>query len=157
MRSRATLALLALVLPVALGVAAGCSRTPAPAPAQSPAQAPVVSAMAAAQKRSEIATSFPVQVPVAQGEVARGQAQSASVWDYELAVAAPRESVAAWYRSAYGAAEWKVVGESTSADGVLRIQLMKGFAETQLDLAEEGGSTRVRAIVGLSEPVFDTQ
>ena len=57
--------------------------------------------MTAEEKVSQIATSFPIQVPVAAGSVVRGEAQGDSAWVYQIIVPGSVARVQAWYLQAY--------------------------------------------------------
>jgi hypothetical protein len=112
------------------------------------------------QVRSEIASSFPIEVPVPAGQVARGQAQGSDAWDYEVVVEAPQADVVAWYREGYVGRSWQLVQErDVSADSSVgtELTLRKGAAESRIVVIEEGRRTRAKAVLGIGAPVLEVQ
>jgi hypothetical protein len=153
----------AVSIVVALSMAAllgGCAPKTA-APTQQPS-APVTSAveiprMSAAEKRSMIASSFPVQVPVPQGRVLRGKAQGEDAWDYEIEIAAAPSDVVRFYSGWLGKADWRLVGDQTEGDS-RTLTLVKGGAESRIVITAAGaGATNVSAVLGVGAPVLNTQ
>lgn len=150
-------AVLALSLVLASLALSGCARAKAPEPAtQQEAKSVTIEAMSPEQKQSLIATSFPMEVPVAVGKVARGEAQGPDAWDYELSVAAPLSDVETWYRQAYSSRNWQL-SERTQGAGLLSLTFVKGAAQSRVDLSEKGASTTVSVILGVGAPVLQTQ
>jgi hypothetical protein len=153
----AALVLVALVASVTL--LGGCSQKAA-SPSQSAdsldgvAPAPLTQ-MTPAEKTSKIASSFPMQVPVPEGDVQRGEAQGGSAWVYEIVVSGDVKSVQRWYLDVYAGSEWTVLART---DTVLDLQ--KNRAQTQLRFeGVRGGEqpkTRVTAGIGVGTPVLET-
>ena len=136
----------------------------APVDTAVPAAAPQVSTatvvrMEPAQTRAEIATNFPVEVAVAEGQVLRGEAQGPGAWDYEIVVVAPPATVAAWYREQYRLRSWELVESQDPASGAVRLTLRKGSAESEVTIEPMGKGTgsKVRAILSTSERVLEAQ
>ena len=149
-------------------VLAGCG-APAATPTAAP-QAPAAQgggatqgspsglvAMGLEQIRSEIDSGFPVETPVPEGEVVRGEAQGPDAWDYELIVSAPVSSVVDWYRQAYGSRSWAVTDERPIEGGGIEVTLQKGGAGTRVTATPEGQGTRVVVVLGIGESVLQTQ
>lgn len=150
-------ALIAFSLIVASVVLSGCSRTESPEPAAEPqAPAATIAAMSFDQKQALIATSFPMEVPVPEGNIARGEAQGEDAWDYELTVAAGLGEVEDWYRQAYGSRNWKLT-DRAQGDGSVSLTFVKAAAQSRVDLAENDGSTTALVILGVGAPVLQTQ
>ena len=110
-------ATLAIAAALAAGLLGGCasatSRSAQPSSAgQGQTRAAVRAAnlarMTPEQKRSLIASDFPIEVPVPAGSVTRGESQGGSVWDYRIEVPDEPRAVAAWFAEAYGHAEWQI-------------------------------------------------
>jgi hypothetical protein len=155
----------------ALGVivaCSGCAKPESPSPAQTAASAPQsapIQAMTPDAKRSAIAASFPIEVPVPDGEFTRAQAQGSDAWDYTLKVKAAPAAVLDWYRQAYTSRQWEFVGQSTfgaNRDGRpgTALTFVKGNSECQVavdDAAGSDGMTTVRVILGVGAPVLQTQ
>jgi len=151
----ATVTLLALLVgAVLLGGCAGKTASSVPG-ATAPPAAPLMQ-MTPAEKTSQIATSFPRQVPVAAGEVTRGEAQGDSAWVYEVVVPGSVNAVRRWYIKAYSNAEWTLTASDENATS-----LQKNAAQTRLQFEAVGGGssprTRVTAAVGVGTPVLQTQ
>ncbi len=109
------------------------------------------------QVRSEIDSGFPVETPVPAGVVVRGGAQGPDAWDYELIVSAPVSSVIEWYRQAYTGRSWAVTDERPIEGGGAEMTLLKGGAESRVSATPKGRGTRVVVILGIGEPVLQTQ
>jgi hypothetical protein len=155
-----TVAAFTLVVAAALS-AGGCasrgSRVPEPAPAAVPAVPAEITRMTADQKRSMIATSFPIEVPVPQGQVLRGEAQGADVWIYQLKVPAGAADVAGWFTSLYPKAEWQLIKDESTGEG-RRLVFVKGGYAADVTVTPAGADfTRVTAVVGMGQPVLNTQ
>ncbi|HET6352228.1 MAG TPA: hypothetical protein VFG89_08880 [Coriobacteriia bacterium] len=178
---------LALVASVLAVYAAGCAKQPAETTAQQPVQqAPAQSApqqqapaaksvpdaalalgapatldpMDAAQKKSQIATSFPEEVPVIEGKITRGEAQGDDAWDYELAAPASAKSVAAWYLAALGNRGWgltDVVDRSAEGGKGYEVTLVKNGAQTRVTVTPKGEGSIVSVVLGVGAPVLQTQ
>lgn len=147
--------------------AAACApaRTSAPSSASSSAppsaprqlQAADLTLMSPERKRAEIASSFPMQVPVPQGTVMRGEAQGDSAWDYQVIVKGSPYAVAAWYHIAYSRAEWQITA-SDENNGAVTMDLRKGDAQSRIVVEPSGAdSSKVTATVGVGTPVLQTQ
>jgi hypothetical protein len=148
----------AITLVVAAGLLGGCAN--ATQSSQSAGAAPTVLAarlpqMTPADKISQIASNFPMQIPVPAGQVERGEAQGRTAWDYTLVVPGSVAAVQAWYLEAYTGAEWTVVAQSASS-----LSLQKNRAQTQLQFDAVDGSllkTRVTGAVGVGTQVLQPQ
>lgn len=151
------LASLAAILLFALA-STGCTASSAKQSAPAPAPEVVIVRMDAEQARALIDGNFPVEVPVAQGEVVQGKAQGPDAWDYELRVAAPVDAVVAWYLAEYQRRGWQLADQQ-SADGVTRLTLRKGGAESLVSVQKSpvDEATVVRVILGVGAPVLETQ
>lgn len=111
--------------------------------------------MTPAQKRSRIASDFPMQVPVALGTVQRGEAQNAGAWDYVIVVPGDVNAVRRWYLQAYTNSEWTVVSRTSS-----EVSLQKNNAQSHLQFENVGTSpatTKVTAAVGVGTQVLGTR
>jgi hypothetical protein len=110
--------------------------------------------MSADYKYSYLATDFPVQVPVPNGTVERGERQSPSAWDYIIVVPGGVGSVKQWYREAYVRADWEIVGETADT-----VSFQKNAAQSQakFEAANSGADTRVTVTLGVGTPVLQTQ
>ena len=147
-----------LIVALWAGALGGCGQkaaTPPAAPVASTAVANLA-LMTPADKALQIASNFPLQVPVAAGSVVRGEAQGDSAWVYEIMVRGDLPAVRNWYLQAYRNAEWTIV---SSADK--EIALQKGGAQSRLTFenADTGSQaqTRVTAAVDVGTPVLQTQ
>jgi hypothetical protein len=98
---------------------------------------------------------FPIEVPVPDGSVTRSEAQGDSAWVYVMSVTAQPFDVAAWYRSAYKAANWQLVRDEVVSTGGTLI-FVKGGAQSKIRLTAEPGGTKVTASVGIGEAVGET-
>jgi len=159
-RHRVPLVAVAVAAAIAAFAVAGCAPADARRPVSAPkvATAPVVR-MEPGQVRAEIATSFPIEVAVAQGTVVRGQSQGPSAWDYEIVVQAPPANVAEWYRMQYERRSWKLDEAQDSTGEMTRLTLRKGTAESEVTIepTQNGSGTRVRVILSTGVPVLQTQ
>ena len=118
----------------------GCAPKPATPTQQPPASAatPIeIPRMTAEEKRSVIASSFPVQVPVPQGRVLRAEAQGEDVWDYQMEIAAAPSDVAGFYAGWMGKADWRLVGDQTQGES-RTLTLVKGGAESRIVITSAG-------------------
>ncbi len=158
----------ALVAVFVAVVCTGCSAQQAASPARTAAATPQpapIAAMTPEAKRTAIAASFPIEVPVPAGEFARAQAQGTDAWDYTLKVKASPRAVLDWYRQAYASRGWELVGRSTfGASGEGRpgtaLTFLKGDSQSQVaveNAADPAGATTVRVILGVGAPVLQTQ
>lgn len=154
-----------LLVVLSLSVA-GCSQPESASVPETPSvqqaqQEPPIAFMDPMQKQQRIASNFPLEVPVPEGEVVRGEAQGEDAWDYEIIVNATSPSVAEWYRQALVSRSWVVTSERPfkTADGVdaLDITLQKGGGETRVTLVPEKDATRVSVVLGVGTPVVETQ
>jgi hypothetical protein len=150
----------ALVLCIAAaGLLGGCARKVVVASAPADLLANIAPAnlrsMTPAEKTSQIASSFPAQVPVPSGQIQRGEAQGTSAWDYEIVVPGRVSSVLRWYLDAYRNANWTVLSRSATV-----VTLEKNHAQTRLQLQSVAASpakTKVTAAVGVGTQVLQTQ
>jgi hypothetical protein len=153
--------LVAVVLGCVLALGAtGCAGSRAAStPQVEPPAAPSVTRMEPERAAAQIASNFPVEVPVAMGEVISGKAQGTDAWDYELRVAAPVNAVAEWYLAEYQRRSGQLADQQTTGASI-RLTLRKGGAESQITVEPSAigdGSTTVRAILGVGPPVLDIQ
>jgi len=159
----------ATVLCAALIAGAGCAGrtvTPPATPATGTDAAPSASAgadrvtqMTLDEKRSLVASNFPVEVPLPMGEVSRGQAQGDTAWDYEIVVVgAPVSAVAAWYKEFYLARSWRVAGEESPSEGAVTLTLVKNGAQSRIVIEPDGASNaRASGVLGVGTQVLQTQ
>ena len=110
----------------------------------------------AAERRSQLASGFPIEVPVPDGAVTRAEAQGDSAWIYELSVDAQPFDVAAWYRAAYASANWQLVRDEVASSGGTLIFVKGAGAQSKIRLIAEPGGTKVVASVGVGEAVGET-
>lgn len=150
-----------LVLLLAMSVA-GCSKAPAPPKAEPPASAPVrqIEPMKQEQKLTAIGEGFPIEVPVPDGEVLRGQSQG-DAWDYEVVVEANQDALVTWYLDAYQGRSWEVV-EKKEVTGLTgergtEITLRKGYAASRVTITPQGDSSLATVILGVGTDVLQTQ
>lgn len=160
MRPRQALIALASLAVLAAGLLSGCdgaarSAVPSGSPSQT-APSEALEPMAVEQKRSAIATSFPLEVPVPDGEIVRGEAQGDSAWDYEIVVDRPLAAVETWYTQAYAGRVWELAGREQTSSGV-SLTFRKGGAESRVTLSENDGRTTASVILGVGSPVLQTQ
>lgn len=135
-------------------------------PEESIESAPPLKAMTPDAKRSVIASSFPIEVPVPEGEFVRSQAQGDDAWDYEVRVRSTPAAVVDWYRQTYMAASWTLTQEGDFSGASPRpggrfLTFRKGSAaqsEVTVDgVADAEGMVTVRVILGVGAPVLETQ
>jgi len=158
--SRRALPLAASFAVALLLLSGGC--TP-PKPVRNDTPAPVetvvvIDRMGPDEVRSKIASSFPAELPVAQGVVVTGRAQGSDAWDYELVVAAPVKTVAIWYSDQYERRGWDLL-EGRIAGEEVRLTLRKGLGESQITLkpAKDSTGTAVVGIASVGVPVLELQ
>ena len=137
----------------------GCARKVVVAPTPSDPLTDVAPAnlrlMTPAEKTSQIASSFPTQVPVPSGQVQRGEAQGTSAWDYQIVVPGRVDSVLRWYVEAYANANWTVLSRTATV-----MTLQKNSAQTRLQLQSVAASpakTKVIAAIGVGTQILQTQ
>ena len=159
-RVTVTLALVfasALVCACASGPAAHIEVSPLD-PATSGAPTTALRVMTIEERRSLVASSFPIEVPLPFGEVVRGEAQGPNAWDYEIEVEATPAAVAEWYRTAYTGRDWGVIDQTATAEGSIALKMMKNRAQTRVAISpQNGGKVRVKGVLGLGVPVLQTQ
>jgi hypothetical protein len=109
-----------------------------------------------ADRRAELPSGFPIEVPVPGGSVTRAEAQGDSAWVYELSLEAQPFDVAAWYRAAYASANWQLVRDQVAASGGTLIFVKGEGAQSKIRLTAEPGGTKVTASVGVGEAVGET-
>jgi hypothetical protein len=162
MLRRSAHVLLAMSASIALvavlaGCGSGATTSSAPTSASalySVAPAPLTQ-MTPAEKRSEIASSFPMQIPVPQGAVESAEAQGPSAWVYSLVVPGEPDRVARWYMDVFLGAEWTLVASTERS-----LELQKNRAQAQLKFEAVKGtvpSTKVTASIGVGTSVLNTQ
>lgn len=164
-RSRRATSVAVGVLIAALAVSAlSCtsrSRLPVPqSPGVEGAGPSGIGALTPGEKRSAVASSFPIEVPVVRGRVVRARAQGETAWDYELEVEADPASVLAWYRDAYLGRQWVIVGsgELDGGNGGF-LDFRKNRAESSVRAYPSGDGRRSRVVVtvGIGTPVLEAQ
>jgi hypothetical protein len=112
--------------------------------------------MSADQKRSQIASSFPIEVPVPEGRVLRGEAQG-TVWDYQLETPRSAADAVSWYLTWYPKAEWQLIGDEV-AGASRRLKFSKGGYAADITVTADGSDrAKVTAVVGMGQPVLNTQ
>ena len=154
---RPTLLAVVLATTFLLGGCAGQRATPAVAPAATVSPSVTIARMSAEQKRTTIATSFPIEVPVPQGRVVRGEAQGSDAWDYQLLISASAADVVSWYAEWYTKADWQLISDSAT-DGGRKLTFMKGSAESEVIVKPSGADlTSVIVVLGVGAPVLNTQ
>jgi hypothetical protein len=147
-----------LVLALGGGLLGGCGQKAGTAPVASAPDTSIadLTQMTPAQKTSQIAPNFPLEVPVAAGDVVRGEAQSAGAWVYQVVVPGRVAPVRNWYVRMYSNAEWTVGAQSGN-----EVTLRKGGAETRLQFepADSGNEarTQVTGSIGVGARVLETQ
>ncbi len=153
-RAFASLVVVGLLVMVG-GLLGGCSpkaaQAPAPLVALGAVQPAQLTQMSPAEKTGKIAPGFPVQVPVPEGDLQRGEAQGGAAWDYVVVVPGDVNSVQRWYFDVYSGAEWTLVSRTASM-----MNLQKNRAESVLKFEAVAGSpakTRVTASVGIGTSV----
>jgi len=148
-----------LVLSATL-LAGGCSArsTPAPQPQSSTSGASAgIARMTSEKKRSSIATDFPIEVPLPDGRVVRGESQGSGLWDYQLEVPFSASDVVNWYATLYPKAEWQPIGDEAVGDG-RRLTFVKGGYAADMTITPIGPKlTKVTAVVGIGQTVLNTQ
>jgi hypothetical protein len=113
--------------------------------------------MTAEKKRSDIATDFPIEVPVPDGRVVRGESQGEGLWDYQLEIPLSAAEVESWYATLYPKAEWRLIGNDVVGDG-RRLTFVKGGYAADVTITPTGPKlTKVTAIVGIGQPILNTQ
>ncbi len=110
----------------------------------------------APERRSQLASGFPIEVPVPDGSVTRAEAQGDSAWIYELSMDAQLFDVAAWYRAAYASANWRLVRDQVASSGGTLIFVKGASAQSKIRLIAEPGGTKVISSVGVGEAVGET-
>lgn len=152
--------ILLLMLAATAALLVSCSSPKEAAAPPEPAPAATLRAMGPSQIQSEIAASFPPEVPVVEGDVLSGKAQGDDAWDYEVAVDAPPSAVAEWYGRAYVGRQWVLVDEATGEDAGnerYTLTLRKGNAESKVIVVGEDDGSRASVILGVGAPVLQTQ
>ena len=147
------------VLTLCLAVTA-CSRPVLPeqeVQQSTPAEDGLVEAMEPDQKRSEIDSGFPLEVPVADGKIVRANAQGPDAWDYEILVPASPSAVSDFYRTSYLARSWLVTQERPLGGGGAEITFEKGGAQSRVSITPEAKGSRAVVILGVGAPVLETQ
>jgi hypothetical protein len=105
------------------------------------------------EKASKIASSFPIQVPVPQGEVQRGEQQSGGAWVYQIVVPGTPAEVQRWYYDVYSSSEWVMQKHNATS-----MVLTKNRAASNLTFeAVDEARTRVTASVGVGVQILQTQ
>ena len=130
-----------------------------PLPVQTPDKLPAadLKRMSPEQKRSEIASTFPAEVPVPVGDVKSGEAQGEGVWDYAVSLDGEPAAVAAWYSAAYGHAEWQIV-DSSHAGTTFELSVRKGRSESKVTVERTAeGRSLATVVVGVGAQILRTQ
>jgi hypothetical protein len=136
------------------------------APTEQPAaQAPPsafdsIEQMSPEDKRTQLGSSFPLEIPVPVGDAVLGKAQGPDVWDYKIEVARDPITVRDWYVQAYERRGWEILDTGPLTQGVpgYYFTARKNAAETRVDLVGESGAPNTVAgvVVGIGTPVLDT-
>lgn len=139
---------------------AGC--TPKSEPAQLLPNEPAADLewMRAEDVRSQISSTFPLEVPVPAGAVVAGQSQGPDAWDYQMTFPESADEVAEWYRRAYGSRSWTVVSDSVNngdAAGTLVLAFRKGAAECEVVVSHDGRGSHASVSLGIGTPVLTVQ
>lgn len=113
--------------------------------------------MSLSDRRSQIASNFPSELPVVAGTVIRGQAQGPDAWDYVVESPRDPQTVATWYQRLYLARNWQLVSDEGYGDGGISLTYRKGAAESRITIEPIDGGTRASVIVGVGVPVTQTQ
>ncbi|MEI7814021.1 MAG: hypothetical protein WCJ13_04435 [Coriobacteriia bacterium] len=154
---RYTVLAVVLAMALLLGGCAGQRPKPSVVPTPTASSSVAIARMSAEQKRTTIATSFPIEVPVPQGRVVRGEAQGADAWDYQLMIPASAADVVSWYAEWYTKADWQLISD-TAADGGRKLSFVKGGAESAVIVKPAGADlTSVIVVLGVGAPVLNTQ
>jgi len=154
---RYTVLAVVLAMALLLGGCAGQRPKPSVVPTPIASSSVAIARMSAEQKRTTIATSFPIEVPVPQGRVVRGEAQGSDAWDYQLLIPASAADVVSWYAEWYTKADWRLISD-TAADGGRKLSFVKGGAESAVIVKPAGADlTSVIVVLGVGAPVLNTQ
>lgn len=164
-RSAAPLVLALATLALTVSLATGCATSGGGQPTKATSADAASSANSSAnlalmgltQKRSQIASDFPIEVPVAAGVVKKGQSQGDLSWDYVVRLTADPTAVASWYTTAYQRAEWQIVGDDQLAGGGRRLSFKKNDAESLITVESSAGGTLVTGSIGIGASVLQTQ
>ncbi|PKQ15145.1 MAG: hypothetical protein CVT67_10815 [Actinobacteria bacterium HGW-Actinobacteria-7] len=146
----------------------GCSQAAPPTAslaAQGAPAAPAIEALTPDAKRSQIASSFPLEVPVPAGEFTRAKAQGDVAWDYVVRIESTPDAVLKWYRDVYASRQWTLVGERDYGNGdsggrgrVLTFRKGNAECEVAVDAASDSeGLATARVVLGVGAPVLETQ
>ena len=116
--------------------------------------------MSPEDKRAQLGSSFPLEIPVPVGEAVLGKAQGPDVWDYKIEVARDPVTVRDWYVQAYQRRGWEIVDAGLLTQGMpgYYFTARKNAAETRVELVGETGAPNTVAgvVVGIGTPVLDT-
>lgn len=138
-----------LLAPPALGGCAGRSGSPPPAVEEAPA----LRGMSPAEKRSLIASGFPVQVPVLGASVVgAAETEPGAAWIYEMETTATVRQAGEWYARMYQGANWTLTegAEDVGTDAaVLSLAFAKGGARSTVRISPVDGRTSVSVSVGV--------
>ena len=164
-RCRTLLITLPLILLVAALACAGC--VPANGPADSPdpisVDLPVHTLSLdkvrdlsmSAQSKSEMATGFPIPLPVIDGRVSEARllpVEGAGEWVYVIEVSSAPRTVFEWYSRVYPIANWQIDSayESTE-DGATTttLEMTKGSAHSRITISPAGSGTQVEAQISI--------
>jgi len=153
--SHLVLAVLGIVAAISL---AACS--PEQPVLETPGAVVGVQAMSPQDKRSQLTTDFPVEVPVPVGTVVSARSQGSVAWDYEMEVPGSPPTVRDWFGQAYQQRGWEILeaGQLTEGSPGLYLKMRKNAAQSRVDLVGVDGapSTIVRVVVGVGAPVLET-
>lgn len=146
-----------VLIALATGCTSGAAQTSGPrgaAALYAVAPAPLTQ-MTPGEKRSGIAQSFPMQIPVPKGALERAEAQGSSAWVYTIVVPGETDRVARWYLDAFMDSEWALVASSEKS---LDFQKNRAQARFQFEPISSSGppSTRVTASIGVGTEVLET-
>ncbi|MBI5232440.1 MAG: hypothetical protein HY876_09790 [Coriobacteriales bacterium] len=145
------------ILAVAASVT-GCASQPSSVTQEAPPEASVAPApepMQSVEKKRQLPSEFPIEVPVPRGTITRADRQGADVWVYEIAVASSPEQTLAWYEQAYKSANWGEIERSAAGEGT-RVLFEKGSAQTEVQVRPAAAGSTAEVAIGIGVPVGET-
>ena len=107
------------------------------------------------QSKSEMATGFPVPLPVIDGKVLEARllpVEGVGDWVYTIEVSESPKTVFEWYSRAYPIANWQIDSAyETAEDGATTttLEMMKGSAHSHITISPAGSGTQVEAQISI--------